>query len=64
MTDLEDAVKNPEKRNCPSPIKLNWAPTPKVTPSNYTRCQNLAKKEKRGPLKNTKNGQLGDHTES
>ena len=64
MTELEDAEKTQKRENCPSTIKLNWEPTPKVTPSNYTRCQNLAKRGEKEPLKYKKRGQLGDHTES
>ena len=57
MTELEDAEKNPEKRNCPSTIKLNWKPTPKETPGNYTRCK--SRERKKGPLNyKTKRGNL------
>ena len=63
MTELEDAEKKQKRENCPSTIKLNWRPTPKVTPGNYTRCK--SRERKNGSLKyKTKRGQSGDHTES
>ena len=61
MTGLEDAEKRPEKRNCPSTIKLTG-----IQPLRKLQATTLeeSRAERRGPLTTNKKGQPGDHTES